>query len=258
MDFPKKELLEKYLRIRKEIIDPYKPSYTVPGATVRYVKFNDATEDLNMFSKCLIARLLNRKYLFPKKTSAKIASNADPANYVTLQYDDAGVLRVAQCGEYDDGAYASVYVSDQLTIGYNLHGISSGSPSYRFTDFEWYEYDEAGRLKSAERFRQHGSPERGVIINCEYYDYEGDTLSHARQFKEYDTESAFGINSMVLQFVPDRIFCLDQIEFTFRPAGDGLDYTRNHYYRKSQTITHEGHVPAKTLENLKDNGIRLI
>ena len=85
MDFPKKELLEKYLRIRKELIEPFKPSFTVEGGTVRYVKFNDATEELNMFSKFVIARLLNRKFLFPKRTSAKIAANADPANYVTLQ-----------------------------------------------------------------------------------------------------------------------------------------------------------------------------
>ena len=111
MDFPKKELLEKYLRIRKELIEPFKPSFTVEGGTVRYVQFNDATEELNMFSKFVIARLLNRKFLFPKRTSAKIAANADPANYVTLQYDNTGVLRVAQCGEYNDDAYASVYVS---------------------------------------------------------------------------------------------------------------------------------------------------
>lgn len=72
----------------------------------------------------------------------------------------------------------------------------------------------------------------------------------------------FPIDCMILNgmnmMMPDRIFNPDQLEYTFQPAADGLDYTCNHYYRKSQTITHKDHVTGETLSHLAENGIRLI
>lgn len=35
-------------------------------------------------------------------------------------------------------------------------------------------------------------------------------------------------------------------------------YTCNHYYRKSQTLTHNDHVAEETLSHLVENGIRLV
>ena len=44
----------------------------------------------------------------------------------------------------------------------------------------------------------------------------------------------------------------------FPREAEGMDYTYNHYFRKSQTITHEGHVSKETLAHLAEQGIRLI
>jgi len=64
--------------------------------------------------------------------------------------------------------------------------------------------------------------------------------------------------NMLKQIMPDRIFNLNQIEYTFERVSDGLDYTSNYYYRKSQTITDKGHVSEDTLSHLAENGIRLV
>lgn len=134
---------------------------------------------------------------------------------------------------------AFVYVSKQLTIGYSLDYAPSGEIIPSLYNFEWYEYDDMGRLISVEIFRGPGSPKDDVIINCEYYEYDGDVLSQARCFHEF-------------QKYPN------QIEYTFERVSDGLDYTSNYYYRKSQTITDKGHVSEDTLSHLAENGIRLV
>ena len=42
MEFPRKELTEKYYALREKYADPYVPDFDVEGGTVRYMKFNDA------------------------------------------------------------------------------------------------------------------------------------------------------------------------------------------------------------------------
>ena len=52
--------------------------------------------------------------------------------------------------------------------------------------------------------------------------------------------------------------CENQIEYIFERVPDGLDYTSNYYFRRSQTITDKGHVSEDTLTHLAENGIRLV
>ena len=258
MDFPRDELLNKYIRIYEQYIAPYTPNFEVADGTTRYAKFNEAWRELNPFEKLLIPRLMNRKNTFPKSPSKKLAKNANPENYVTLKYDSDGNLKVARIGEGGFSEVAFVYISKQLTIGYSLESELDGSLSHSLYNFEWYEYDDADRLISAEVFRGCGSPKDDVIINSEYYEYDGDVLSHAWYFKEFQKYPMQMTVNMVRQFIPDRIFNPDQFEYTFQRVEDGLDYTRYHYYRKSQTNTDKGHISEETLSHLAENGIRLV
>lgn len=227
MEFPKEELLEKYVRIYEQLIAPYEPDFEVAGGTTRYVKFNDAWRGLNPFSKLMISRLTHPKDVFPKEPSAKLAKNADPSNYVNLKYDSDGNLKVARVGEGSANEVAFVYVSNQLTIGYGVDSSSGSVGSYELFNFEWYEYD-------------------------------GDVLSRAWLFKEFQKYPIQLTMNLVRQMMPDRIFCPDKYEYVFRRAEDGLDYVLNHYYRKSQTITYEGHVSEKKLAHLAEQGFRLV
>lgn len=257
MDFPREKLLEKYVQIYDQWIAPYEPDFEVAGGTTRYVRFNDAWRELNPFEKLLIPRLTNSKNTFPKAPSKKLAKNANPDNYITLKYDSDGNLKVALQGEGSAHELAFVYVSKQLTIGYSLESGPDGAMTHDLYNFEWYEYDDADRLISADIFRGSGSATDDVIINSEYYEYDGDILAHAWQFKEFQKYPMQITVNMVRQIMPDRIFCPDQFEYTFQRVEDGLDYTCNHYYRKSQTRTHTDHISQKTLSHLADNGIRL-
>ena len=174
MEFPREELLEKYVRIYEQFIAPYKPDFEVAGGTTPF----DTTQ------------------------------NGD--------------------------------------VTYELH------------DFEWYEYDDAGRLISEERFRGSGSPNDDVVIDSEYYEYDGDILSHAWQFTEFEKYPMELTRNLVMSWFPDRIICPQKFEFIFERVADGLDYTRNHYFRKSQTMTYKDHVSEETLTHLAENGIRLV
>ncbi|MBQ3905842.1 MAG: hypothetical protein II743_03660 [Lachnospiraceae bacterium] len=258
MEFPKEELLEKYVRIYEQYIAPNKPDFEVAGGTTRYVRFNDAWVGLNPYDKCLISRLTNRKNTFPKKSSEKLKSNADPNNYIRLRYDSEGNLKMAYFEENGDMKLAYVYFSKQLTVCYTFDTTLNGDVTYELHDFEWYEYDDAGRLISEERFRGSGSPNDDVIIDSEYYEYDGDILSHAWQFTEFEKYPMELTRNLVMSWFPDRIICPQKFEFIFERVADGLDYTRNHYFRKSQTMTYKDHISEETLTHLAENGIRLV
>ena len=258
MVFPKEGLLEKYVSIYETYIADYVPDFEEKDGMIRYVRFNDAWRELNPFEKLLITRLLNRKNTFPKKPLQKLPKNANPENYVKLIYDSDGNLKIARIGENGAHDMAFVYVSKHLTIGYFLEYAQDGKIIPSLYNFEWYEYDDADRLISAELFRGCGSPRDDVIINSEYYEYDGNVLSHAwcfQEFQKYPNQMTFNI---VQQMMPDRIFNPNQIEYTFERVSDGLDYTSNYYFRKSQTITDKGHVSEETLSHLAENGIRLV
>ena len=257
MDFPREELLEKYVSIYRQFIASYEPDFEVAGGTIRYVRFNDAWQGLNPYNKFLIPKLTNRKNTFPKVPSKKLTKNANPDNYVTLKYDGEGTMKVAHLGEHSSNELAFVYFSKQLTIGYWIDPERDGTTTYRLFNFEWYEYDDAGRLISAEEFQGSGSAKDDVIINSEYYEYDGDILSHAWYFSKFQKYPMQMTVNLVRQMMPDRIFNPDQFEYTFKPGADGLDFTCNHYYRKSQTITNQGHVSEETLSHLAENGILL-
>ncbi len=257
MEFPREKLLKKYIDIYEQYIAHYEPDFEVINGTTKYVRFNDAWRELNPFEKLLIPRLINRKNTFPKKPSLKLAKNADPENYVMLKYDTDGNLKVARLGENHVNDMAFVYVSNQLTIGYSLDYGSNGEIIPGLYNFEWYEYDDTGRLISAEIFRGSGSPTDDVIINSEYYEYDSGVLSHAWCFKDFQKYPMQMTVNIVRQMIPDRIFYPEQFEYTFQRVPDGLDFTSNHYYRKSKTITNKGHVSEETLSHLAENGVCL-
>ena len=258
MEFPREELLKKYVSIYEKWIATYEPDFEVAGGTIRYVKFNDAWRGLDPFDKFLIPKLTNRKDTFPKAPKAKLAKNADPANYVTLKYDSDGTLKVAYQGEPGSNELAFVYVSEQLTIGYWIESGQDGAVSYSLYNFVWHEFDDEGRLISVEEFHGSGSPTDDVKINCEYYEYEDGILSHVWQFKDFRKYPMQVTVNLIRQMMPDRIYNPDQFEYTFQRTEDGLDYTCNHYYRKSQTLTHSDHVVQEKLSHLAENGIRLV
>lgn len=257
MEFLSEEILEKYVRIYEQMVAPYEPDFEVAGGTIRYVRFNDAWRGLNPYDKFLITRLLNRKNNFPKAPSAKLAKNANPENYVTLKYDSEGNLKVAHMGGPEANELAFVYVSKQLTIGYWIESDQKGAESHSLYTFEWSEYDDAGRLISVEEFRGNGSPKDDVIINSEYYEYDGDVLARAWQFKEYQKYPMEMTVNLVKQMIPDRIFP-NQFEYVFQRVADGFDVTTNHFYRKSQTHTYKYHVSEEKLVHLADMGYRLV
>lgn len=258
MVFPQEELLAKYVRIREQLVDSYQPDFKVADGTTRYVRFNDHWRGTNPYSRFLIPRLMDRKNTFPKTPSAKLAKNANPENYVTLQYDSSGALKTAWLGKYNDLEQVYVYASKQLTIGYLVRELPGCTPSYRMTDFEWCEYDDLGRLIGVEEYRSSELPTDDVIINCEYYEYDGDVLSRAWCFKDFQKYPMQMTLGLVQQLMPDRIMNPEQIECSFRREADGLDYTYKHHFRKSQTITHEGHVSGEMLSHLADQGIQLV
>ncbi len=257
MDFQSEAMLDKYVRLREQAIDPYVPDFGTADDEIRYVRFNDHWRGLNPYSKFLLSRLTDSKNTFPKVPSKKISKNANPDNYVTLNYDSNGKLKVARLGRYEDSVHAVVYVSQQLSIEYTLYEHSESEPTYNMTDFEWYEYDDLGRIVSAEAFRCAGSPSDDVVINCEYYEYAGDMLSHAWEFRDFNRYPMQMTVDFVRRAMPDRIFNPNRIEYSFSRAADGLNYTRDHFYRKSQTITDEGHISGETLSHLAENGFRL-
>ncbi len=258
MEFSSDKILEKYIRLREQVVDPYVPDFDTADDEIRYIRFNDHWRGLNPYSKFLLPRLTDNKNTYPKVPSKKIAKNANPDNYVTLNYDRDGRLRMARLGRYQDSVHAVVYVSEQLSIEYTLYDDPDHEPPYSMTDFEWYEYDDLGRIVSAQSFRCAGSPSDDVVINCEYYEYDGDMLSHAWEFKDFNRYPMQMTVSFVLRAMPDRIYNPDRIEYSFSRTDDGLSYIRNHYYRKSQTITHEEQISEKTLQHLAENGFRLV
>ena len=165
---------------------------------------------------------------------------------------------MARLGKINDSEIANLYISDQLTVSYTIYGDPNSLPSYEANEFEWYEFDDLGRIVSAEEFRFKGDPTDDVVINCEYYEYDGDMLSHAWCFKEFNKYPMQMRLNLIQSMMPDRIFNPDQLEYSFRRGDEGLDITCDHFYRKSQTITNEFHASEKTLLHLAENGFRLV
>ena len=50
----------------------------------------------------------------------------------------------------------------------------------------------------------------------------------------------------------------DIYKYSFTKDDDGLSYVCEHFYRKSQTLTHEDKVSKEKLINLKENGLNLV
>ncbi len=46
--------------------------------------------------------------------------------------------------------------------------------------------------------------------------------------------------------------------YNFERVPDGLEYTSNYYFRRSQTLTDKGHISEDTITHLAENGIRLV
>ena len=60
--------------------------------------------------------------------------------------------------------------------------------------------------------------------------------------------------SLIFKMMPDRLYNPDRFEYEFRLVPGGMDFTCRNYFRVSQTITYEEHIPEKTLQHLTENG----
>ena len=91
MDFPKEELLEKYVNIYEEYIADYVPDFEVKDGTTRYVRFNDAWRGLNPFEKLLVSRLSERSGYLPVVKTPSVwqstVKNQKYGNYL-MQYQE--------------------------------------------------------------------------------------------------------------------------------------------------------------------------
>lgn len=248
MEFQKDEVLKKYLDLYERYVKPFTPDTDLKDTTVKFVRFNDAWRGLDPFEKFLIPRLTIKKDTFPKKPLNSLSKNANPDNYVSLRYDSEGKLV-----ETFYPGYHNFYVSKNLTIA----GKSSEESScFEPFEFMWYEYDEDDRIISAEQFMGSGLPGDDFKYRGEFYEYENFTLKSAWHFDEYQRYPMSA--SLVLRFMPDRIFNPDIYKYTFKRDDEGLTYVCEHFYRKSKTLTNEDHVSNDKLLNLKEKGLSLV
>lgn len=250
MEFNKDDVLKTYLSLYEKHVKPFSPDTDISDSNVGFVRFNDAWRGLDPFEKFLIPRLTVKKNTFPKKPSKSLQKNANPDNYVSLRYDPDGKLI-----ESFYPGYHNFYISDNLTIS----GKSSEDCSaFETLEFVWYEYDESDRIISAQRFLGSGLSGDDFKYWGEFYEYEDSTLKTAWCFNEYQRYPMQMTLELVLRFMPDRIFMPDIYKYSFTKDDDGLSYVCEHFYRKSQTLTHEDKVSKEKLINLKENGLNLV
>ena len=250
MEFKEDEVLKKYLDLYEKHVKGFIPDMDMTDKTLRYVRFNDAWRGLEPFERFLIPRLTNKKNTFPKKPLNKLSKNANPDNYVTLKYDLEG--RLIQTF-YPD--YYNCYVSKNLTVSLRY---DKDDKAFEPIEFFWYEYDEDDRIISAEQFFGSGRSGDDFKYWGEFYEYNEDHLETVWRFNEYQRYPMKMTVSMILNIMPDRLCFPDRYKYTFSKDGDGLKYICEHYYRKSQTLTHEDHVSKETLLHLKENGLCLV
>ena len=256
MEFNKEKTIEKYIRLREEVVDPYQPDFDTANDTIGYVKFNDAWTGTNPYNRLMLPRLTNKKNTFPKAPRQKIPKNANPDNYVKVSFDSEGKVRTASLGKYQGRELIIVYVSDQLNISYMAEEPVDGKRAYSLSEFQWCEFDDRGRLVSTEEYQCAGVPTDDFKMSGEYYEYEGDVLSRAWYFRDFNKYPMEMSTILVLNMIPDRIYNPDQFEYIFTRTADGMDVTIKQYYRTSQTLTYEEHVSQETLSHLAENGFR--
>ncbi len=256
MEFNKEELLRKYKEICNTHTEIFKPDFTNGEYTVYYARIPDPCLSSDLSSHRILQHINVAKALFPRLYK-KLPKGAIAESYATMHFDKDGKLHHLEQSINSCRKYVTICISDQLQADYvvNIYSGGESDVSIELLDMEWAEYDSDGNPVSVESFRGDGTLNYGVTINCEYYQYENGKLVHADQFKDYCTGVRLE-ESMVRQFVPDRIMNPEIFAYDFERTDDGVLCMKTNYYSKSKTFTQSINMPEKEIKKMEEHGIR--
>ena len=265
-DFDEIKIMEKFNTIKEQYIDTYTPDPDIERGDTKYLKYNEVLD--YAFDRFISPHIEKGKILY-KKERKSIPKNSDPREYYELVYDKEGNLHHSEFEMGRAGFLANTLlgatnskiiefcISKNLWVECMMDCLPSGKVKFSWMYFEWAEYDDAGRLISVESFKNDISFSGGVIVNAEYYDHEGGVLSHITRYKDYYSDIPNMIRNSVAINMPDRIYNPDVINYSFEKSDDDIVCTRQHYFRVSQTITHEITIPDKEVQKMETYGIKL-
>lgn len=253
MEFDQKKLLAKYAELRQQYANPYEPDLSPEGRTVRYAKIPDVSASANLYSRAILRHFDSKKALFPRQY-AKLPKGADAAEYDALYFDPDGRLHHLDYCAPGFGRFAAVLDSDQLVLTYRIFDQPDRKPFITLLTMEWTEYGADGEPVSVTEFRRNGSLADGVIINCEYYQYENGRMCHADRFAEFDSDFSGG--GLITRLAPDKILNPEIFSYDFQRTEGGVRCTRTHFWSRSKTYRASILMPEKELLKLEKNGIR--
>lgn len=253
MEFRKDELLRKYAQLRSSCIDSYEPDFSRDGYTVRYAKIPDPSLSSDLCSHRILQHFDAKKALFPRLYN-KLPKGAEPSAYVEMFFDEEGKLHHLVHQISETVCYATIPVSKQLLADYRIEQFAGRKPFITFLFMEWTEYDPDGHPVSVESFQRNGSLADGVIISCEYYQYENGKLIHADYFKGFDSNGKIE-EQLVRRMVPDRIMNPEIFAYDFQRTEDGILCTKTNYWSASRTYTGSFLMPEKELKKMEEHGI---
>lgn len=267
MEFDKDAILKKFSDIKEKYVDTYEPDINIERGRTAYLK--DVYDLDNNKSKFITPHIHRGKMLF-KKEHKSLPKNAIKEEYYEVVYDKDGNLHhlevnVGQPSFLADhfegangGKAADFIVSPNLRIDYSIN-LKDGVPcSHFWTDFEWTEYDEEGRIISVEKFTNDHLSDGDFVLNAEYYTYENGILTRIDRFEDFHSRLPENTQRILQINMPDRLYNPTHFEYTFSKEGTDLVWTRTCFFRKSQTLTVSGKISEAELKKLKDIGIHLI
>ena len=253
MEFNKDELLKKYADLRSRYIDPAEPDLSEEQYTVRYAKIPDPCLSSDLCSHRILQHFDAKKALFPRLYKS-LPKGACEEAYAAAYFDQDGNLHHYTHRIDEARRYITIPVSAQLQADYRVEEFPGRKPFVTFLFMEWTEYDADGRPVSVESFQRNGSLADGVIISCEYYQYENGRMTHADLFKEFDSNGRPEAG-LVLRFAPDRITNPEVFAYDFERTEGGVLCTKTNYWSKSKTYTGSFLMPEKELQKMAEHGI---
>lgn len=265
--FYEDKIREKFERIKKEYVEPYEADIDIERGATLYSKDNIELD--NNFSMFITPHIDKGKILY-KQPRKSIPKNGNPEEYHELVFDKEGklhhmILDLGTAGFISEtffnaknAKYVSFFVSDNLRIDCMLRIDDKGKIFKNWNEFEWSEYDEEGRLISVELFKDDSFFSGGFKVDAEYYEYTDGVLSCIDQYKDFSSDLPAKISQFAFSMMPDRIYNPNFIEYTFEKDCNDINCTKNYFFRKSQTITHNITIKEDELIKMKEYGIYLI
>ncbi len=265
-DFDETKIMEKFNSIKEQYVDTYTPDPDIERGDTKYLRYSEFLD--YPFDRFISPHIEKGKILY-KKERKSIPKNSDPREYYQLVYDTEGKLHHSELELGGAGFLASTFlgatksknvafcISKNLWVECMMDYLPGGKQSFSWIYFEWAEYNDSGKLVSVESFKNDISFSGGVIVNAEYYDYDGDVLSHITRYKDYYSDIPSMIRSSVMINMPDRVYNPDVINYSFEKSGNDIVCTRQHYFRVSQTITHTITISDAEVQKMESYGIKL-